>query len=219
MTLVIPNILTPAEIAAFREEIETLEFGDGAATAGRHARAVKANSQAAASPALDALRAKVTQALHANPVFLSAARPRQITPLILSRYREGQTYGTHVDDALMGGVRTDLSFTLFLSDPETYDGGALEIEDRLETRRIKLEAGELILYPSSSLHRVTPVTSGERLAFVGWIQSWIRSADKREILSDLDRAVETLFEAEGQTGTCETLMKTRSNLLRLWAEN
>jgi PKHD-type hydroxylase len=216
--LAIADALTPPEVTAIRDEAADLTFGDGRKTAGRHAAEVKANDQAAPSPALEAIQTKVTTALMANTLFASAARPRQMTPLILSRYRQGQTYGTHVDDALMRGLRTDLSFTLFLSDPDTYAGGALVIEDTLEAREIKLRAGDLILYPSTSLHRVAPVTSGERLAMVGWVQSWIRQAEQREILFDLDRSIAALFDRDGKSEVCDTLTKTRSNLLRLWAE-
>ncbi len=131
----------PAEAAVLCEAARGLDFEDGRKTAGRHARAVKANAQAAPSAERDAILARVSRALQENALFRQAARPRAITPLILSRYREGQTYGLHVDDALMGGVRTDLSFTLFLADPAGYDGGALEVEDMLETRAIRLKAG------------------------------------------------------------------------------
>jgi PKHD-type hydroxylase len=218
MFMVIEEVLTAAEVAAVRTETQTLDFGDGRATAGKHAALVKANDQATPSPALDAICSKVGSALQANPVFASAARPRHLTPLILSRYRQGQTYGSHVDDALMQGLRTDMSFTLFLSDPDSYDGGALVVEDTLEAREFKLSAGDLLLYPSTALHRVSPVTGGERLGIVGWVQSWIRGAQEREILFDLDRSIATLFEAGGKTEVFDTLCKTRSNLLRLWAE-
>ena len=178
--LAIPGILTSAEVTVLREAARDLPFGDGAATAGARARKVKANDQAAPSAGRDALLRKAETALHAHPVFTAGARPRRMTPLILSRYREGQTYGLHVDDALMGGIRTDLSFTLFLSDPESYEGGALEIEDGYGTRSVKLPAGAVFLYPSTTLHRVAPVTSGERLAVVGWIESWIRDPAERD---------------------------------------
>ena len=115
-------------------------------------------------------------------------------------------------------MRTDLSFTLFLSDPETYDGGALVIEDALEARSIKLQAGDMILYPSTTLHRVEPVTRGERLAVVGWVQSQIRNGEQREILFDLDQAVEAAHAAEGKSPQFDRLAKTRANLLRMWAE-
>jgi PKHD-type hydroxylase len=136
-----------------------------------------------------------------------------MTRLILSRYGEGQTYGSHVDDALMQGLRTDVSFTLFLSDPAIYDGGELIVQDTLEDRAIRLTPGSLVIYPSTSLHRVAPVTRGSRLAVVGWAQSWVRSAEKREILFDLDRSIAALDAGDLR----QTLLKTRSNLLRMWA--
>jgi PKHD-type hydroxylase len=216
--LVIENILSDAEISALRDAASGLAFGDGRATAGRHAALVKANDQALPCPELDAVLAKVEQALAASPLFRSAARPKALTRLILSRYRQGQTYGLHVDDALMQGLRTDLSFTLFLSDPDSYDGGALIVEDMFEARAIKLNPGELILYPATTLHRVEAVTRGERLAVVGWVQSQIRDPGQREILFDLDQAVEACFATEGKTAQFDRLTKTRSNLLRMWVE-
>ena len=218
MTLVIEAMLAPAEVAALAEAARALDFADGRKTAGRFAREVKANDQATATPARDAILALIGWALQQNVVFRAAARPKAMTPLILSRYREGQTYGLHVDDAMMQGLRTDLSFTLFLADPDSYDGGALIIEDTLEVRSIKLKAGDLILYPSTTLHRVEAVTRGERLAVVGWVQSLIRDGQQREMLFDLDQSVETVFAAEGKSPLFDRLAKTRSNLLRMWAE-
>ncbi|MGO4909183.1 Fe2+-dependent dioxygenase [Pseudorhodobacter sp. W20_MBD10_FR17] len=218
MFLAIEGLIDPATVAVLREESAALAFEDGAKTAGRFAREVKANDQAAASPARDAVLEVVTRALQANPLFAAAARPKAMTPLILSRYRMGQTYGLHVDDAVMGGVRTDIFFTLFLSEPDSYDGGALIIEDSLESRAVKLAAGSVFLYPSTTLHRVEPVTAGERLVVVGWVQSRIRSAEKREILFDLDRSIAELHASAGKSAVFDTLCKTRSNLLRMWAE-
>jgi PKHD-type hydroxylase len=215
--IALTGLLTPTEVGAIRAGVGELEFGDGRATAGRRAREVKANDQALPSPARDAILEKVRRALLAHPVFVAAARPDRLTPLLLSRYRVGQTYGLHVDDAIMGGLRTDLSFTLFLSDPETYDGGALEIEDSYAPREVKLDAGDLILYPSTTLHRVTPVTRGERLAVVGWVQSLIRLQDHREVLFDLDQSIATLEQSGGGREVVDRLSKARSNLLRLWA--
>ncbi len=218
MMLVIDSVLVAAEAKVLAEAARGLDFDDGRKTAGKFAREVKANDQAAATPARDAILARVERALRENPVFRSAARPKAMTPLILSRYRVGQTYGLHVDDAMMQGLRTDLSFTLFLADPESYDGGALIIEDMLEARSIKLKAGDLILYPSTTLHRVEEVTRGERLAVVGWVQSLIRDGQQREMLFDLDQSVEAVFAAEGKSPLFDRLAKTRSNLLRMWAE-
>ena len=218
MLIAIENLLDGDQTARLARAAAGLNFSDGKATAGRFVKEVKANDQAVPSAELTAVLAAVEQALAGNAVFRSAARPRAITPLILSRYRAGQTYGTHVDDAVMKGLRTDLSFTLFLADPESYDGGALIIEDTFESRAIKLRAGDMILYPSTSLHRVEPVTRGPRLAVVGWVQSLIRHADQREMLFDLDQAVEAVFAEQGKSALFDTLAKTRSNLLRMWVD-
>ncbi|NRG16735.1 Fe2+-dependent dioxygenase [Rhizobiales bacterium] len=217
MFIAIEDLLDGHEVAAVRETAANLAFEDGRKTAGRFAREVKANAQAAASPQRDAILKKVEEALAANPLFSAAARPKRIVRLLLSRYCEGQTYGSHVDDALMGGARTDLSFTLFLSNPESYEGGALVVEDALEERAIKLPEGHLFLYPSNTLHRVEPVTGGERLAVVGWVESWIREAERREILFDLEQSLNAVHAAEGKTALFDRLAKTRSNLLRMWA--
>ncbi len=218
MFLVVQSVIASAEVAVLAEAARGLVFDDGKKTAGRHAREVKANDQAAPSPERDAILARVERALKENTLFRSAARPKAISPLILSRYRIGQTYGLHVDDALMGGLRTDLSFTLFLADPESYDGGALIVEDPLEARAIKLAAGDMILYPATTLHQVEAVTRGERLAVVGWVQSLIRQGERREMLFDLDQAVEAVFSSSGKSPVFDTLVKTRSNLLRMWAD-
>lgn len=218
MFLVIGEVLDRHEVAAIREVAAGLEFRDGRATAGRFAREVKRNEQAARSDDLDAVLKKVERALMQNPTFRSAARPRRLASLLLSRYRDGQTYGAHVDDALMGEARTDLSFTLFLSEEDAYEGGALIVEDTLEDRAIRLAPGDMILYPSGALHRVEPVTRGERLAVVGWVTSWVRQADRREILFDLDRSIAETWEAGGKSVLFDRLAKTRSNLLRMWVE-
>jgi PKHD-type hydroxylase len=218
MLLAIQNLLTPPEAAVLAEAAAALTFEDGRKTAGRFAAGVKANDQASRSPERDAILTKVEAALAAHPLFRSAARPKALSPLILSRYRQGQTYGLHVDDALMAGLRSDLSFTLFLAPPDSYEGGALVIEDSFEARAIKLEAGDLILYPATTLHRVEPVTKGTRLAVVGWVQSLIRRDDQREILFDLDQAIEASFAETGKSALFDSLAKTRANLLRMWAE-
>lgn len=218
MFIAIGGVLDAHEAAAVREIAASLPFEDGRATAGRYAREVKRNDQAARSPERDAALKKVEAALLANETFAAAARPRRIARLLLSRYRPGQAYGAHVDDALMGGARCDLSFTLFLSKPESYAGGGLVVEDPLEERRVRLGAGDLILYPSNTLHRVEPVTEGERLAVVGWATSWVRDPARREALFDLDLAIREVHARDGKTPLFDRLAKTRSNLLRMWAE-
>ena len=218
MMLVIGGVLDAASLGAIREAAAAMPFEDGRATAGRAARTVKDNQQAAASPERDAVFRKVEAALWATPLFNAAARPKRIARMLLSRYAGGQTYGTHVDDAFMGGARTDLSFTLFLSEPEAYAGGELVIEDPLEARSIRLAAGDMILYPSGALHRVEPVTEGERLAIVGWVTSRVRGAAEREVLFDLDRSIAEL-DARGEAGALrDRITKARTNLLRLWGE-
>ena len=128
-------------------------------------------------------------------------------------------YGLHVDDAIIDGRRTDLSFTLFLSPSDTYTGGGLVIEDSLEARTVRPEAGEMVLYPSNTLHRVEPVTDGERLAVVGWVTSWVRDPQAREILFDLEMTASELFAREGNSPMLDRLNKARTNLLRMWADH
>lgn len=127
-------------------------------------------------------------------------------------------YGLHVDDPVMNGSRTNLSFTLFLSEPADYGGGGLAVSDAIEERVFRLEAGDMILYPTSALHRVEPVTRGERLAVVGWVTSWVRDPARREVLFDLDEATRAIFEANGKTPAFDRLFKAKSNLYRMWAE-
>ncbi len=218
MELVIGEVLDRFTLDAIRETAKGVAFADGKASAGKYAKGVKNNAQAAPSDDRQAILDTVEKALLASPVFQSAARPHHFVSLILSRYRDGQTYGTHVDDALMAGGRTDLSFTLFLNEPDSYDGGELVVEDRLEDRAVKLQAGDMILYPSSSLHHVAPVTRGERLAVVGWVTSWINDPRQREILFDLDQCIAEAWEKDGKTAHFDRLTKSRSNLLRMWAK-
>jgi PKHD-type hydroxylase len=215
---VIDGLFDAPTLAALREAARDLPYEDGRRTAGALARAVKDNAQAPDSPARAAVLARVEAALAASPAFQSLARPRLYAGLRVSRYTDGQVYGSHVDDALMPGGRADLSFTLFLSDPDSYRGGALVVEDAVEDRAVKLPAGELVLYPSDTLHRVEPVTTGTRLAVVGWVESWLRDPRQRAILHDLDTAVAGALAAEGPTAPqVLRLARVRSNLLRLWA--
>lgn len=205
-------------LTALQEAVAALDYEDGRRTAGALAQRVKRNAQAVPGPARDAVIAKVQAALMAHGGFASAARPKGFVRMLASRYEGGQTYGTHVDDAIMDGARTDLSFTLFLSDPETYDGGGLVVQDRAEDRLVRLGAGEVVLYPSDTLHRVEPVTRGTRYAVVGWVTSWLRDPRQREMLFDLDQAI--AFERAGRADDAQLdrLAQLRSNLLRLWAE-
>lgn len=219
MFIVLGEVLDQYEVAALREAATELDFQDGKATAGKYARSVKNNEQAAASPALDAITEKVKGTLRKNRLFKAAARPRHFVRLLVSRYTPGMEYGLHVDDAIMNGHRTDLSFTLFLSDSGSYSGGGLVIDDALEARTIRLEAGEMVLYPSNTLHRVEPVTEGERLAIVGWVTSWVREPQRREVLFDLEMTASELYEREGKSPNLDRLNKARTNLLRMWADD
>ena len=219
MAIVISNVIGGAELAALREAALALDYEDGRKTAGRYARDVKANLQAAKSPQREAIFEKVRKTLDAHEVVRSVARPRRYPRMLLSRYRGGMAYGTHVDDPVMNGFRTDLSFTLSLSDPESYSGGELVLEDGLEDRAITLEAGDMVLYPTSALHRVEPVTSGERMALVGWITSWVRDPARREILHDLDVAARLLHDETGKTPAFDRIFKTKANLSRMWYDD
>jgi PKHD-type hydroxylase len=221
MRIVIGNVLNEDERRTIYETLLTRPelFRDGKATAGWHARDVKNNLQAAPSRDTDRIIGRIREALLAHGVFTAAARPKAITALLLSRYEPGMEYGLHVDDAMMGGKRADLSFTYFLSPRDSYDGGELMIESGMGEDAIGLEAGQLVLYPSSTLHRVNPVSRGVRLAAVGWVRSLVRSHEQREILFDLEVALREVYEREGKTALFDRLVKSRSNLLRLWSED
>lgn len=220
MIMQIQAVLAPETIASLKSALESPEAGfqPGAATAGWHAKAVKNNEQAAGAAARQ-VAATVEQALLRHPVFKAVARPKQLVGMLVSRYGAGMEYGLHVDDAIMHGVRTDLSFTVFLNGPEAYEGGELVIEGNDGQNAIKLPAGSAVIYPTSELHRVAPVTSGERLVVVGWVRSHIRRAEQREVLFDLDTLVAQLRQAGAGRGLLDRVLKTRANLLRMWAED
>jgi len=220
MILPVANVLSPEQAAAIRARLAGGRFQPGAATAGWNARLVKENAQLRADdPAHADLRAEVERAVRAHPVVAAATRPKAFGPILFSRYGAGQHYGTHVDDAVMGGVRTDVSFTVFLAEPESYQGGALVIEATGGETAFKLPAGAAVFYPATTLHRVEPVTAGERLVAAGWLRSLVRDAAEREILFDLDTARQSLFKAHGKTAEFDLLSKCLSNLLRKWADD
>jgi PKHD-type hydroxylase len=220
MQIVIGNILTAAELETVRAVLACAAFVDGRETAGWAAREVKFNQQTSAvdRSAETALRL-VTERILSNEVFRLAVRPKALTPIMFSRYVDGMHYGSHVDDALMHGLRTDVSFTLFLTPPETYDGGELIIESPAGEESYKLAAGSLVAYPATTLHRVAAVTRGERLAAVGWARSFIRDAVKRELLFDLDTARRAMFARHGKTHEFDLISKSVANLTRMWAED
>ncbi|NJL49844.1 MAG: Fe2+-dependent dioxygenase [Leptolyngbyaceae cyanobacterium SM2_5_2] len=223
MILCIGAVLTPTELDAITAILAKADFVDGKTTAGWHAQAVKHNAQLPSeSSALKDIRALIAKALQRNGLFQIVARPRTIHPMLISRYEVGMSYGPHTDNALMTyqgqPMRSDVSFTLFLSDPETYQGGELVIDSSAGEQAFKLEAGALVLYPASTLHRVNPVTLGVRLVAVSWVQSLVRDPAQRELLFDLETASQSLYEQHGKTREFDLLAKVQSNLLRQWAE-
>ena len=223
MIICISQVLTPEDVDTITTKLESESFVDGRATAGRYARDVKQNQQLSNQSAVaDDVKKAIAQALQQHPLIQMAARPKVMRPVMISRYQPGMTYGSHVDNALMGNassiMRTDLSLTLFLSDPARYTGGELVIESHQGEQDFKLDAGSAVLYPSSTLHRVEPVTDGVRLAAVTWIQSFVRDPSQREILFDLDTVRQSLFNQQGKSSEFDLLAKSISNLLRLWSE-
>ncbi|MEM9451415.1 MAG: Fe2+-dependent dioxygenase [Cyanobacteria bacterium P01_E01_bin.6] len=222
MLFKIPNVLTSEEINQLRAHLSKAEFVDGKLTAGWHAKLVKHNQQAPKNASqIQPLKTLIQQALQRNELFQSAAHPRSIHSILFSRYDVNMSYGRHTDNALMGGAsfcRSDISFTIFLSSPSDYGGGELVIEGADDERAYKLDAGSALVYPSTTLHRVDPVTHGTRLVVVGWVHSLIRSEGDREILFDLETARRSLFVQQGKSPEFDLISKSIANLLRKWAE-
>lgn len=225
MLITIPGLLDPDALAEIRTSLETVGWRDGRITAGVQAARVKSNRQADLSTRTGAdLHRRLYDAITGNAIFEAAAQPRKLSKLMVSRTGEGEGYGTHVDNVLMGSgdtrIRTDLSFTLFLNAPEDYDGGELTIDWAGMVQSMKLDAGSLLLYPSTSLHRVETVTRGERMVCVGWVESLVRTAEQREILFDLANLRANLskslpIEAPEQLA----LAKITANIRRLWTNS
>lgn len=225
MLLHIPNVLTKEQIIECRKLLEKASWIDGKLTAGSQAVNVKSNLQLAETdPLLKYLREIITSCLKANPLFVSAALPNHIISPFVNRYENSGAYGNHVDnsilyDATIGkSYRTDISCSLFFTDPEEYEGGEMVIEDTFGTHEVKLPAGDLLLYPSTSLHRVEPVTKGVRMVSFMWIQSMIRSAWKRSILFELDNTIQSLRAKYGETQEAVNLSIHYHKLLQEWAE-
>lgn len=219
MLLQIVAVLTPAEVDAIRAALaEPTIWRDGTSTAAGAARAVKNNRQAAPDhPAVRGVTEKIARAVLAHPTVAAAAQPASLVRLMLNRYGAGMEYGDHVDAAYIDGQRTDVSFTVFLSDPAAYEGGDLVIDAAGAEDRIKLAAGDLVLYPATSVHRVERVARGERIAAFGWIRSRIRSAENRAMVFDLERALVELGASTPQA-TRDRLANLRNNLIRLFGE-
>jgi PKHD-type hydroxylase len=226
MLIAIPHLLDAAGVARVRGLIDAAEWVDGNVTSGAQSALTKRNQQLPeGSAAAREAGALVLDALGASPLFVAAALPLKVFPPLFNRYEGGEAFGLHVDNAIRirrGSdfrVRSDLSATLFLEDPAHYDGGELVIEDQFGPQTVKLPAGHLILYPASSLHRVTPVTRGTRTASFFWIQSMVRDDGERRTLFELDQAVQAVAADRGQgDATVVQLTGVYHNLLRRWAD-
>jgi len=225
MLITIPNVLTADEVTQSRAALDAADWVDGKVTAGYQAQSVKENLQLPEGhPVAVRLGEMVLAALARSPLFMSAALPLRVFPPMFNRYTGGGHFGTHVDTAIRAMVstgqriRTDVSATLFLSAPEEYDGGELLVEDTYGVHRVKLPAGHMVLYPATSLHRVTPVTRGARFASFFWIQSMIRNDGDRTLLYDLDTAIQHLAKESTGNPASVQLTGVYHNLLRRWAE-
>jgi PKHD-type hydroxylase len=225
MLLQIPQVLTAEQVAQFRARMDSAAWIDGNVTSGHQSAQAKRNEQLP-EDSRDAreLGDAVTAALGRNQLFFSAALPKRIFPPLFNRYRGGMEFGNHVDGAVRvhgpSGVRirTDISATLFLAKPEEYDGGELLVEGAYGVQRVKLPAGDMILYPSTSLHRVTPVTRGARVASFFWIQSMVRDDAQRSLLFDMDMSIIRLSQEAPKSPALVSLTGCYHNLLRMWAE-
>ena len=224
MLLHIPNVLSAEHVASFRAKLDAAQWTDGRETVGHLGTHAKRNEQLPENaPLRRELGETLLNALAKNPLFFSAALPLKYLPPRFNRYTGGGTYGFHVDGAVMNlgngeQLRSDVSCTVFLNDPEEYEGGELVIADTYGEHTVKLPAGDAVIYPSSSLHQVTPVTRGARLASFFWVQSMIRDDGRRRMLFEMDSAIETLRHGNADAGALLQLTGLYHNLLRQWAE-
>lgn len=225
MLLQIPDVLTAQQAAECRQKIEQAEWIDGKVTAGHQSARAKNNLQMPENhPLAQKMGEMILASLERSPLFMSAALPLKVFPPLFNRYEGGQSFGNHVDNAIrqVSGtphrIRTDLSATLFLTNPEDYEGGELVIEDTYGVHSIKLPAGNLILYPATSLHNVRPVTKGARISSFFWIQSMVRDDGERTILFDMDTAIQRINETSPEHPSVLELTGVYHNLLRRWAE-
>lgn len=225
MMLHIPGILTPDQVKYFRQKMAATEWVDGRASVGAQGAQVKRNRQLAeGSPLALELGDIVTRALTANPLFFSAVLPHRVLPPYFNSYAGGEQYGLHIDGAVrvnstnLQSMRADVSTTVFLSNPDEYEGGELIVMDTYGAHEVKLPAGDAIVYPSSSVHRVAPVTQGERVASFLWTQSMVRDDWKRAILFDLDQNIQKLRAQVGDGEAVVGLTGHYHNLLRMWAD-
>jgi PKHD-type hydroxylase len=225
MLLQVPDLLTREQVAHARHLLDNANWVDGRVTAGVQSAQVKDNEQLPEGhPVARELGDLILGALQNNPLFVAAALPLRVFPPLFNRYRGGQSFGSHVDNAIrqIGGtplrIRTDLSATVFLADPEEYDGGELIVEDTYGVHSVKLPAGHMVLYPSTSLHHVQPVTSGARVASFFWIQSMLRDDGERTLLFDLDTAIQRLMAESPDSPIAVQLTAVYHNLIRRWAD-
>lgn len=229
MLLRIPDVLTPEQVAHARQLLDKAEWVDGRVTAGHQSATAKDNMQLPeGSPVARELGEMILAALGKNPLFLSAALPLRVFPPLFNRYTGGQSFGTHVDNAIRQvpgtphRIRTDISATLFFAGPDEYDGGELCVEDTYGVQKVKLPAGQMVLYPATSLHHVTPVTRGARICSFFWIQSMLRDDGQRSLMFDLDLAIQRLGrDLRDNTVAQETAVQLTGvyhNLLRQWSE-
>ena len=223
MLLTIPGLLIPAQVEKIREILEGAEFVDGKLTAGFAAARVKNNLELSAETTRRERLNRVLMAAFAhNSLFRFGALPHRVADPIVARYVPGMRYGDHVDDPIMGTqgprFRTDVSMTVFLNPPETYDGGELIIRTSFGERQVKLPVGHAVIYPSSSLHRVAEVTRGERLVVLTWIQSYVRDPAQRELLYELNLARERLLQSQPEAEITGYVDRSYANLLRMWAD-
>lgn len=225
MLIKVPHVLNPQQLAEVRELLLDAQWSDGRITAGFQSAKAKNNLQLPEDSAeCRQIGDMILKSLGSNGLFFSAALPARIFPPLFNCYQGGRSFDVHVDNAIryVPGtpvkVRTDLAMTVFLSEPDEYEGGELVIEDTFGSHRIKLEAGQMILYPGSSLHRVTPVTSGRRLASFFWVQSMVASDERRRLLFELDTSIQNLNAEIGDSPELVRLTNCYHNLLRQWAE-
>ena len=225
MLLQIPDVLTAEQVAHARRLLDTADWVDGRVTAGRQSATVKDNMQLPENhPVARELGDLILDSLQRNSLFVSAALPLRVFPPLFNRYQGGQSFGNHVDNAIRQvpgapvRIRTDLSATLFLAEPEEYDGGELVVEDTYGVHSVKLPAGHMVLYPSSSLHNVTQVTRGARIASFFWIQSMVRDDGQRTLLFDLDTAIQRLSVDLPQHPSAVQFTAVYHNLIRRWSE-
>jgi PKHD-type hydroxylase len=219
----IPKLLTKEQVAQCRKAFDDASWVDGRGTAGPQAASVKQNMQLPDGPQARELGAMILDALSRNALFISAAVPLRVLPPMFNKYGQGQFFGSHIDGSIRntqgGRMRTDLSVTVFLAEPDTYDGGDLVIEDHYGEQTVKLPAGDMVLYPSTSVHHVKPVTRGYRVASFFWLQSMIRDDGARRMLFDLDQSIQQITADRGhEDATVVKLTGIYHNLLRRWAE-